>query len=64
MERLDRSKGFDVQLAKIFFDKYVTTWNPCDIHRHNIMAPQNLNDDPFILNIDHIFSCNPYYDYE
>lgn len=38
MEILHWSNSFDVQLEKMFFDKYVTAWNPCDIHHHNIMV--------------------------
>jgi len=64
MEILDWSNSSNVQLAKIFFDKYVTTWNLRDIHLHNIMVPRSLNDDPYLLNTGHIFSCNPHNDYE
>jgi len=64
MEILDWSNSFDVQLANIFFDKYVTAWNPCDIHRRNIIVPRTLNDDPFLLNTSQIFSSNPHNDYE
>lgn len=39
MEILDCSNSSDVQLANMFFDKYVTAWNLHDIHRHNIMVP-------------------------
>ena len=53
-----------LQHAKRFFDNYVTAWNPCEIHRHNIMVPRSLNDDPYLLNTDQIFSCNPHNDYE
>ena len=28
------------------------------------MVPRSLNDHPFLLNIEHIFSCNPHNDYE
>ena len=28
------------------------------------MVPISLNDDPWLLNTDHIFSCNPHNDYE
>lgn len=59
MEILNWSNSANVQLAKIFFDKYVTTWNPRDIHCHNIMVPRRLNDDPCLLNTRHIFSSNP-----
>lgn len=64
MERLYWSNGSDVKLVKRFFYKYVTAWNPRDIHRHNIMVPQSLNDDPCLLNIGQIFSYNPHNDYE
>ena len=52
MKILDWSNAFDVQLAKRFFDNYVTAWNPCEIHRRNIMVPISLNDDPCRLNTD------------
>ena len=64
MEILDWLNASHVQLIKRFFDIYVTAWNPHDIHRHNIMVPRSLNDDPFLLNIDHIFSCSIRNDYE
>jgi hypothetical protein len=50
--------------AKTYFDRYVTTWNPRDIHRRNIMVPRSINDDPCLLSIDWIFSSNPHDDYE
>lgn len=50
MEILDWSNSSNVQLAKILLDKYATAWNTRDIHRHNIMVPQSLNFDPFLLN--------------
>ena len=56
MERLDCSNDCDLQHAKRFFDNYVTTWNQREIHHRNIMVPRSLNDDPFLLNTDQIFS--------
>ena len=64
MERLDWSNDFDLQLVKRFFDNYVTAWNPREIHCHNVMVPGSLNYDPFLLNTDYIFSCDPHNDYE
>jgi len=64
MEILDWSNSSDVQLAKMFFNKYVTARNPRDIHRCNIMVRRSLNDDPCLLNTGKIFSCNPDNDYE
>jgi hypothetical protein len=46
MEILDWSNPSDVHCAKTYFDRYVTTWNPRDIHRRNIMVPRSINDDP------------------
>jgi ATP-dependent DNA helicase PIF1 len=64
MERLDWSNPSDVHGAKTYFDRYVTAWNPRDIHRRNIMVPRSINDDPCLLNTDQIFSSNPHDDYE
>jgi hypothetical protein len=33
MERLDWSNPSDVHAAKTYFDRYVTAWNPRDMHR-------------------------------
>ena len=64
MERLDWSNPSDVHGAKTYFDRYVTAWNPREIHRRNIMVPRSINDDPCLFNTDHIFSSNPHDDYE
>jgi len=64
MEILDWSNSSDVQLAKIFFNKYVTSWNPRDLNCRNIMVPRSLNDDPCLLNVGQIFSSNPHNDYK
>jgi ATP-dependent DNA helicase PIF1 len=64
MDTLDWSNPSNVQAAKTFFDKYVTAWNPRDIHRRNIMVHRSLNDDPCLLNSEQILSSNAQDDYE
>lgn len=64
METLDWTNPLSVDVAKTFFDIYVTTWNPRDIHRRNIMVPRSPSDDPFLLTTTHFFSSNPSKDYE
>lgn len=64
METLDWSNAIFVVVAKNYFDKYVTGSNLHDIHRRNVMKPQNLNDNPCVLNREHIFSWNDEEDYE
>ena len=39
MEAFDWLNVFAINKAKNFFDKYVTTWNPHDIHHRNVMVP-------------------------
>jgi hypothetical protein len=64
MDTLDWTNPLSVDAIRTFFDRYVTTWNPCDIHRRNIMVPPSPNDDPFLLDSTQIFSSNSSEDYE
>jgi len=64
MEPLDWSNPSSVNAAKTYFDKYITTWNPRDIHGRKILVSHNLNDDPCLLESAQIFSSNPCEDYE
>ena len=49
MDSLDWTNPLSVDAARTFFDRYVTAWNPRDIHRSHIMVPQSPNDDPCLL---------------
>ena len=53
-----------VNVAKSFFDKYVTTWNPRENHDMHIHMHQSIENDPCLLDTKYIFSSNPLYDYE
>ena len=64
MDTLDWTNPLSVDVARTFFDRYVTTWNPHDIHRRNIMVPRSPNDDPCLLDSTQIFSSNFSQDYE
>lgn len=64
MDPLYWTNPLSVDVARTFFDRYVTTWNPRDIHRRNIMVPRGPNDDPCLLNCTQFFSSNPLEDYE
>ena len=62
METLDWSNCFVVDDTKTFLDRYITTWNPCDIHQMNIKVPWIRSDDTFLLN--GAFYCIPCEYYE
>ena len=64
MDTLDWTNPLSVDAARTFFDRYVITRNPRDIHRRNIMVSQSPNDDPFLLDSTQIFSSNSSEDYE
>ena len=64
MERLNWLDPSELQVAKRYFDRILTAWNPRDIHRRNKMVPQGLTDDPCLLNTYQIFACDPLDDYE
>ena len=53
-----------VDATRRYFEKYVTTWNPCDTHHMNITIHQELQEDPFLLDTSEIFISNPFDDYE
>ena len=64
METLYCKDPDQINTAKSFFDKYVTTWNPRDNHDAHIHAHQSIEDDPFLLDTKYILSSNPLHDYE
>ena len=64
METLNWQDLDQINTAKSFFDKYVTTWNPRDNHDARIHAIQSIEDDPCLLDTKDILSSNPLHDYE
>ena len=64
MEQLDWKDTIRVDVARQYFDNYVTTWNPHDSHHRNISIHRPLEEDPFLLDISEIFNTNTLDDYE
>ena len=53
-----------VDATRRYFDKYVITWHPYDVHHMNITIHRELQEDPFLLDTSEIFISNPLDDYE
>ncbi|XP_057837722.2 uncharacterized protein LOC131047921 [Cryptomeria japonica] len=64
MDNLDWSNYDVVQSAKSFFDRYVTTWNPCNqVSRDNRLHTTSLFH-PCMADTNQILFANPLSDYE
>ncbi|XP_057840713.1 uncharacterized protein LOC131050530 [Cryptomeria japonica] len=64
MDDIDWSNNDDVQSAKSFFDRYVTTWNPrSQLARENRLHTASLFD-PCMSDTNQILSADPFSDYE
>ena len=64
MDTLDWEDILTVEVAKMFFDTYVTTWNPRDTHLLTSRLHHSTTNDPWILASPSIFSSNYSLNYE
>lgn len=63
MDNLDWHNNIQVEQAKEFFDKYVSTWNPRTPSQRNNARHRSVEDDPFLLSTPEIFSRDRLDDY-
>ena len=64
MDTLDSEDILAVEVAKHFFDTYVTAWDPCDTQLSTSRLHQFTANDPCILTSPSIFASNYSTNYE
>ncbi len=64
METLHWEGTNQINSAKIFFHKHVTTWNPCKSHDMCIHMHQSIQEKAFLLDTKDMFSSNPLQNYD
>lgn len=64
MDRLDQNNADEVEIAQLFFDRYIIAQNPHETSHRNNTLYQGLLDDPCLLNTYDILSTNNDHDYE
>jgi len=64
METLKYEDSNQINDANNFFDNYITAWNPRANHDTHMAMHQSIEDGPFLLDTQEIFTSNPLEDYE
>ena len=64
MEHLAWTNMIRVDVARRYFDNYVTAWNPRDAHHSNISIHRPPEEDPCLLDTSEIFNIDHLDDYE